>query len=68
MVCNLEIDRQYDKRLQLELKPGIIDKQKKIPETAQFYVDPVQLKQYKCNINSIEMLENQADKYELSSQ
>ena len=45
-----------------------MDKQKKIPETAQFYVDPVQLKQYKCNINSIEMLENQADKYELSSQ
>ena len=35
----------------------------KIPETGQFYVDPVQLIQYECNTNKIEMLENQADKY-----
>ena len=40
-----------------------MDKQKKIPETGQFYVDPVQLIQYECNTNKIEMLENQADKY-----
>ena len=40
-----------------------MDRQNKIPETGQFYVDPVQLSQYECNRNAIEMLENQADKY-----
>ena len=41
-----------------------MDKQKQYQKLDSFFVDPVQLKQYECNINAIEMLENQADKYE----
>ena len=36
MVCNLEIDRQYDNTIQLELKPGIMDEQKKYQEVHSF--------------------------------